>query len=183
MWYQPSPSYGEGGPRERWMRWKGESHGYRQGGSGCTFLPPLKERARRERRQAARHCQLGTDIEATSKSMRACSQGALPAKKHPLRRANPSLSPEERGIACGEKSQRTIFRQAAGVRWSIDYVNCIVCFIPSTLFGCESVGIPLASVQSPLWFCIEKMKLDEKINCYEQLWLTVDFLCKNEKKL
>ena len=82
--------------------------GYSKGGAGGTFLPPLTERARRERRQAARLCQPGTDIEATSNSMSACSQGALPAKKHPLRCAKPSLSPGERGIACGEKSQRAI---------------------------------------------------------------------------
>ena len=60
------PVDGEGGPRERWMRWKGESQGYSQSGSGHVFLPPLKERARGERRQAARPDRPGTVIEAAS---------------------------------------------------------------------------------------------------------------------
>ena len=64
---------------------EGESTGYRSrpGGSGHAFLPPLKERARRERRPAARPGRPGTVIEATAKCNCACSQGALRQKGTP----------------------------------------------------------------------------------------------------
>ena len=64
---------------------EGESIGYGSspGGSGHAFLPPLKERARRERRPAARPDRPGTVIEATSQGNSACSQGALRQKGTP----------------------------------------------------------------------------------------------------
>ena len=84
---QPSPWDGEGGPRERWMRRVNPLDEIQAvfiaKAAGRTFLPPLKERARRERRQAARPDRPGTVIEAVSQCNRACSQGALRQKATP----------------------------------------------------------------------------------------------------
>ena len=90
----------------------GTSPSKRQGGSGQAFLPSLKERARRVRRQEARPCRPGTGIEATTKAARACSKGALSAKKPTLRRRKTLLCGKSYAIL--HSSEPAFLREEGG---------------------------------------------------------------------